>query len=499
MEQPLSINIDNSLRITRQLGITSFPTVIILAPSSEVSENSRVLFALEGERANTEVLVNAIAAALPSSSLKTLNTPQFLSSFTPKPLFNAPSIATSSSSSPLVVKEIKFPTRLTVNPISGLLYVADTGNNRILEMDVEGKVLRCFGSKAGKAGPSVSGCRIEEAMFNRPMGLAIDAAENILYVADYGNDVLRRVNLKDGTIIEVTVAPVDTDSSGERYDFPELGEIEREMGKRLKNLGSLTAEEVQRVLVKRKLTENPLARQVIGRTRRLLGPVDVVKSDAFLYVSASLSRQIWRVEGAGFSMRPVLGSGLAGQRDLLDVKSVNGFLSDEVRFIQPAGLVNLGSKLLVVDSDANSVRLVDLVSEKTATVLGGEKNSMSAEDDVVPLNGFGDIDAPGYKGKLQFPSAACPFLGDSVLVADTFNNKIKRVTITDNELFGQRVDVGTLGIQSGLLKAPQGVALSADRRSIFVSDTGNNRLLRFPVNGADSTYEEIKVNFSKLQ
>lgn len=77
---------------------------------------------------------------------------------------------------------------------NSMLYIADTGHNRVLECDKDGKVKRIFGNGLplfldGNAG---------DASFNRP--LAIQANREYLYVADTGNHAIRRINILKGSI-----------------------------------------------------------------------------------------------------------------------------------------------------------------------------------------------------------------------------------------------------------------------------------------------------------
>jgi serine/threonine protein kinase, bacterial len=73
--------------------------------------------------------------------------------------------------------------------VSGNVYVADDGNNLIREISPNGTVTTIAGS--GAAG-FVNG-NGTTASFNAPQGIALDATGNI-YVADYGNNLIRKID-----------------------------------------------------------------------------------------------------------------------------------------------------------------------------------------------------------------------------------------------------------------------------------------------------------------
>ncbi len=81
----------------------------------------------------------------------------------------------------------------------GNLFIADTGNHRIRKVDAGGSVITTVAGDgiaqfAGDNGPATI------ASLSEPLGLAFGGSDNLLYIADTGNDRVRVVNLSGNTI-----------------------------------------------------------------------------------------------------------------------------------------------------------------------------------------------------------------------------------------------------------------------------------------------------------
>jgi Gluconolactonase len=101
------------------------------------------------------------------------------------------------------------PLDVAVSP-SGVIYVADTLNHVIRKIEngrvttlnaVSERVAEVFPGVVEPTGDYRDGA-LSEALFNEPSGLAIDANGN-LYVADTGNQRIRYIDLKAGTVTTV--------------------------------------------------------------------------------------------------------------------------------------------------------------------------------------------------------------------------------------------------------------------------------------------------------
>ena len=94
---------------------------------------------------------------------------------------------------------------------AGNIYIADTGNNRVRKVSTSGVITTIAGNvtagSSGDSGPATS------ALLNQPFGLAIDAAGN-LYVADFGNNKVRKISNGVITTVAGTGTPGDSGDGG---------------------------------------------------------------------------------------------------------------------------------------------------------------------------------------------------------------------------------------------------------------------------------------------
>lgn len=80
----------------------------------------------------------------------------------------------------------------TTQDVAGYIYVADIGNNAIRRIDSAGNVMTCAG-----AGPSEQGFvngQGSQAKFYRPTSIVFNPADNMFYIADSHNNVIRRMD-----------------------------------------------------------------------------------------------------------------------------------------------------------------------------------------------------------------------------------------------------------------------------------------------------------------
>ena len=89
----------------------------------------------------------------------------------------------------------------------GNLYVADSGNHRIVVFSPDGKFLRAWGRQGAANGE-----------FNEPWGIAVDAERGFVYVADTWNHRIQKFDLK-GTFITQWGSGTIVDTGGQAVGF----------------------------------------------------------------------------------------------------------------------------------------------------------------------------------------------------------------------------------------------------------------------------------------
>ncbi|MFZ4773744.1 MAG: LamG-like jellyroll fold domain-containing protein [Terrimicrobiaceae bacterium] len=86
------------------------------------------------------------------------------------------------------------PAGIALDSTGANLYVADYSNHTVRKIDFLSRNVTTFAGAAGIVG-SNSGCSPTLARFNQPMGLGFDAGSGRLFISEYGNHDIRMINL----------------------------------------------------------------------------------------------------------------------------------------------------------------------------------------------------------------------------------------------------------------------------------------------------------------
>lgn len=137
----------------------------------------------------------------------------------------------------------------------------------------------------------------------------------------------------------------------------------------------------------------------------------------------------------------------------------------EACFAQPSGFARAGDRLWIADSETSAIRELDLTTGDTRTLVGQGLFDWGAED------------GPFAAASLQHPLAVAVTAGGDLVVADTFNDRLRRL----DRRAGQ-VTTLSLGTGDESLREPGGLAVLADG-DLLVADTGHHRLVRLASDG----------------
>jgi serine/threonine-protein kinase len=146
---------------------------------------------------------------------------------------------------------------------------------------------------------------------------------------------------------------------------------------------------------------------------------------------------------------------------------------------EPNGVaVGPDGSVYIADSEENRVRRVD--TDGTITTVAGTGKA-----------GFSGDDGPATGARLSWPSGIAVALDGTLYIADTDNNRIRRVdtdgTITTVAGTGEAAfTVDHIAATDAALNGPNAVALDPDG-TLHIADTDNNRIRRVETDGTITT------------
>lgn len=395
---------DQEMSMWRSLGINSWPSLLVVTP------NGKVLARFAGE-GHYEDLKDVISAALNyyGDRNELSNTPlkESLEKNKDTRLLNSP---------------LRYPGKIAVDKMNKRLFIADSGNHRIVVCKYDGT----FIEEIGCGLPCLNDGTFMESGFNSPQGLAYDESSNTLYVADTENHAFRSIDLSQKKVKTLL-------GDGTR-GFDLTG------GKSLSD-------------------------------QKLNSPWDLClsKDRSAVYIAMAGQHQIWSYDKASGLGSVYSGNGYE--------RNYNSGYPATTSWAQPSGLSlsSSGNTMYVADSESSSVRSLDLTSGSSNAEAGGDPGFADN------LFAFGDKDGKGAAVRLQHPLAVCAAGDETVYIADSYNHKIK-VLDTKTDSVKTLAGSDSAGYKDGelascMLSEPAGLAICEDDKALLIADT-NNFLIR---------------------
>ncbi len=309
----------------------------------------------------------------------------------------------------------------TALDLAGNLYVADTENGTIRKITSAGVVTTLAG-RAGVGGWTDGAGN--NALFNRPRGVATDAAGNI-YVADSGNRTIRKVT-PAGLVITLAGSTnafscIDGTNAAAGFSTP--------WGIAIDNSGNIYVADQGCGKIRRLAPAgtNWIVTTIAGSgfsgtndgpglTAQFNSPTGIaVDTSSNLFVADFLNRTIRKVSPDGSNWIVTTIAGLAGSAGSIDGTN------SSARFVFPRGIaVGSADNLYVADLN-HIIRKIERVGTNwVVTTLGGSS--------IFP--NFGSADGAGNIARFNQPEGIAADSAGTVYVADKLNNTIRKGVFT---------------------------------------------------------------------
>ena len=314
------------------------------------------------------------------------------------------------------------PTGVAVDG-AGNTYVADNINSTIRKITPAGVVTTLAGL-AGSPG-SVDGTG-SAARFNRPNGVAVDSAGNV-YVADY--DMIRKITPVGVVTTLAGVAGSEGSAEGTgsaaRFDMPNGVAVDSAGYVYVSDMANHTIRKITPagvVTTLAGLAGNPGRNDGTGSAARFQWPQGVaVDGLGNVYVADEGNWMIRKITPAGV-VTTLAGAQSPGSAD---------GTGSAARFYNAAGVaVDGAGNVYVPDSYENTIRKITPAG--VVTTLAGMAQTPSGVD--LGLDGpgmidhYGSTDGTGSAARFYNPNGVTVDTAGNVLVADTYNNTIRKVT-----------------------------------------------------------------------
>jgi uncharacterized protein (TIGR03437 family) len=360
--------------------------------------------------------------------------------------------------------ELSYPAGLALD-LYGNLYIADSGNNLIRKIS-GGKIstILGIGSTAGE--------------LSTPTGVAVDTAGN-LYVADSGNQRIRKLT-PAGTVTTIPVAARDiaVDGAGNLvaadvahvYRILQSGAIttiagdggylsrgdggpatlarlNAPSGVALDASGNLWIADTGNGWIRMVASGSGQITTVLGGGGSLVTPIQIgFDTNAVMLIADASGYRIREWFGSGTGLTTIAGAGFAGDGG-------DGYPATATLLSAPRGVTESANGTIYI-ADTGNHRVQRIFGSVLVTVAG---------------NGYPGFngDGPGQGVTLNYPSGLCVDAAGNLYIADTGNNRIRKVTPDGN--------VTTI-LGPSQVNGPRGVAVDSSG-NLWVADSGNHRVV----------------------
>ncbi|MEW6058248.1 MAG: hypothetical protein AB1540_16720, partial [Bdellovibrionota bacterium] len=314
------------------------------------------------------------------------------------------------------------------------------------------------------------------ARFDEPCGIELNAAQTELYVADTNNASIRRIVLATGAVDEFvgtmgvenytlgigTAAAMRTPSGLVRFGndlffSDRSNNVVFQVDLATATMGHLAGLELRLGFV-----------NAAGASARFSGPRTMVSDGTYLYIADCYNYSVRRLNLSTSIIETYAGTGGAGDND------ADGVARTGARFRCPYGLALSNNNLFVSEQLGNRIRRIDLTTGAVYTLAGD-----------IAAAAAGTANGVGTAARFQAPLGITTD-GTYVYVADSANNRIRRIAIADGTTT-TFAGTGGCGDTDGISTTAQFCGLTSVQYSngaLYIGDTTNNKIRRVTADGS---------------
>lgn len=368
---------------------------------------------------------------------------------------------------------------------SGNLYIVDI--DRIRKVTVATGVITTIAG-IGTLGYNGNNIAAISAALASPNSVAVDSSGN-LYIADTSNHLIRKVARDTGVITTIAGVVNAVRGTGEQgYNGDNIvatsATLSSPSGIVVDASGDLYFADSGNFRIRKLAVATGIITSVAGNgssayngdniaatAAGLYSPSGVaVDSSGNLYITESFNHRIRKVTSVTGLISTVAGTGMAGYNG-------DGILATNATLNSPSSVaVDAVGNLYIVDRFNHRIRKVTSATGVISTVAG---NSF----------GYNGDNIVATSANLKFPSGVAFDASGNLYIADSFNNRVRKVTLATGLIStvagigvatysgdGGAATSATLFNPSSLAITSSGDLLIADGGDVVIADRGNNRI-----------------------